>query len=179
MPATSTIYRFGRFLLNPALRELSRDGEAVSCPRRVFDLVVYLVGQRERAVGRDELAAAVYGRVDVTDVQLGQLVLRARRAVDDDGTAQHSIATVPGFGYRWVAPTQAGVDDAPAVAPTVDETPVDERPDAPYRPDPPNARAVAIVALIALFGAAALWRAFSHRAAPPDPPRATAVVAPS
>jgi DNA-binding winged helix-turn-helix (wHTH) protein/tetratricopeptide (TPR) repeat protein len=182
MPATSTIYRFGRFTLNPALRVLVRDGEPVSCPRRVFDLVVYLVEQRERAVGRDELAAAVYGRVDVTDVQLGQLVLRARRALDDDGTTQHSIATVAGFGYRWFVPTQAVSTQAmsmQAVEATAEPAPVvvtlapaaaAVAGDEPHRPAWRGWRIVVpgvLAAVVLLFGAVALWRTPAERAAPP------------
>ena len=98
-------YRFSRFRLIPSSRELLADGRAVSSPRRVFDCLAYLLEHRDRAIGRDELVAAVWGRVDVSDVQLGQIVVRARRAVDDDGTAQHSIRTIAGFGYRWVATT--------------------------------------------------------------------------
>jgi DNA-binding winged helix-turn-helix (wHTH) protein/tetratricopeptide (TPR) repeat protein len=99
-------YRFGRFRLLPSSRELLGDGQAVGAPRRVFDCLAYLLEHRDRAVGRDELVAAVWGRVDVTDVQLGQIVVRARRAVDDDGSTQHSIRTIAGFGYRWVAATE-------------------------------------------------------------------------
>lgn len=138
-------YRFGRFVLQPAARRLLRDGEPVGCPRLVFDLLHYLIAQRDRAIGRDELATAVWRRADVADVQIGQVVLRARRAVDDDGTAQHSIATVPGFGYHWVAPTQAvhaveapGVagDGAEAVA-MVDPAAFDAaHPAPPSAPDP-------------------------------------------
>ena len=174
MLSKSTIHSFGRFRLNPASRELTRDGEPVSCPRRVFDLLVYLVEQRERAVGRDELASAVYGRVDVTDVQLGQLVLRARRAVDDDGTAQHSIATVPGFGYRWVAPTQAIAlvladhipDDVrkdladPALAQMAgpDGFVVELPPQSPPPSAGPGPRVALVVAIAAMLVVAGLWR---------------------
>lgn len=100
-------FRFGVFVLQPAARRLLRDGEPVACPKLVFDLLLHLIEHRDRAVGRDELAAVVWRRADVADVQIGQVVLRARRAVDDDGLAQHSIATVPGFGYHWVAATEA------------------------------------------------------------------------
>ena len=44
--------------------------------------------------------AALWGRVDATDSQVNQIVLRARLAVGDDGQVQQMIRTVPGFGYR-------------------------------------------------------------------------------
>ena len=100
-------YRFERFRLLPAARELWRDGHAVSLTRPTFDCLAYLVEHRDRAVGRDELVAALWGRVDVPEARVSELVLRARRTVGDDGQAQRMIRTVPGFGYRWVIDTQA------------------------------------------------------------------------
>jgi DNA-binding winged helix-turn-helix (wHTH) protein/tetratricopeptide (TPR) repeat protein len=104
MPPTGC-YRFGDFMLCPSTRELCRDGVRLPLPAKSFDCVVYLALHRERAVGRDELASAVWGRVDVTESVLNQTVLHARRALGDAGRAQHVIRTVIGFGYHWVAPT--------------------------------------------------------------------------
>ena len=78
----------------------------------MFDLVVYLVAQRPRAIGRDELIAAVWGRVDGSDATLAQAILKARRLFGDDGSAQRTIRTVARFGYQWVAATEEG-DAAP------------------------------------------------------------------
>lgn len=97
-----TDYRFDGHRLVVSARELWREGELLVLPRRVFDCLLYLIQHRDRAVGRDELAAAVWGRVDVSDGQVGQLVMRVRRTLGDDGQAQQMIRTLPGFGYRWI-----------------------------------------------------------------------------
>ena len=94
-------YLFDDFRLDRSARELRRGGAPVTVPTRVFDCLVYLIDNRDRAVGRDELVAALWGRVDVSDAQLGQIVLRARRAIGDDGNDQRYIRTMPKFGYRW------------------------------------------------------------------------------
>src|SRR6185312_3766951 len=99
MPA----YRFGDFTLTARTRELRRGDTPIAISPRAFDCLAYLIEHRDRAVGKDELVAAVWERVDVSDTQLGQTVLRARRAVNDDGQAQNVIKTVSRFGYRWVA----------------------------------------------------------------------------
>src|SRR6185312_13805059 len=104
-------YTFGEFRFIPSARELWRGGRRVELPRRTFECLEHLIANRDRAVGRDELVAAVFGRPNVSDAQLGQIVLRTRRAVDDDGNAQHAIRTIAGFGYRWVAETSVGADD--------------------------------------------------------------------
>lgn len=100
-------YRFGDYRLLPAARELWQDGRMLSVTRLAFDCITYLVEQRHRAVGRDELVAALWGRVDVAEARVSELVLRARRTVGDDGQRQYAIRTVPGFGYRWVAETES------------------------------------------------------------------------
>lgn len=100
------IYRFGEFELDPASRELSRGGERVALPPKSFECLVYLIAHRDRAVGRDELISAVWGRVEVGDTVVAQTLLRARKALDDTGNRQSTIRTVPRFGYRWVAATQ-------------------------------------------------------------------------
>ncbi|WP_407353170.1 winged helix-turn-helix domain-containing protein [Luteimonas sp. R10] len=108
-----TAYRFDDFVLDVAKRELARAGGPVRLSPRAFDCLVHLLGHRDRDVGRDELVAAVFGRTDVSDAQLGQIVLRARRAVGDDGQGQRRIRTVPRYGFRWVGEAETLVD-APA-----------------------------------------------------------------
>ncbi|QNP40407.1 winged helix-turn-helix domain-containing protein [Lysobacter solisilvae (ex Woo and Kim 2022)] len=101
------LYRFGDFVLDPAVRELWHCGAPISLPPKSFDCLVYLLEHRDRAVGRDELIAAVWGKVDVSDAVLAQTLLRARRAVGDTGSEQTTIRTVPRFGYHWVAAVHA------------------------------------------------------------------------
>ncbi|MGO4221124.1 transcriptional regulator [Lysobacter sp. TAF61] len=77
-------YRFGRLTLELAKRELQRDGVAIALPARAFECPGYLITHRDRAVGRDELVRAVFGRADVSDSQLAQIVLRTRRTRTSD-----------------------------------------------------------------------------------------------
>jgi DNA-binding winged helix-turn-helix (wHTH) protein len=96
------VYHFGDCRVDPLARELHRDGTLLALSPKVFDCLVYLIEHRDRAVGRDELIAAVWGKADVSDTLLGQTLLKARRAVGDDGNEQNAIRTIPRFGYRWV-----------------------------------------------------------------------------
>jgi DNA-binding winged helix-turn-helix (wHTH) protein/tetratricopeptide (TPR) repeat protein len=115
-------YRFGDHRLFSATREIWRNGQPVHAPRSVFDCILYLIENRDRAIGRDELVAAVWGRVDVADTQLSQLMRRVRRTLGDDGQSQRTVATVQGFGYRWAIPTDVEpvVEDRGDKAPTVE-----------------------------------------------------------
>lgn len=163
-------YRFGAFLLDPAKRILARDGQPLTLQPKAFDVIVYLLEQRDRAVGRDELIAAVWGKADISDNALGQVVLQARRAVEDSGGDQQLIRTVPRYGYRWVAPVER-IDAAPHDEPRVDVEAV--------VPSPPAARRVrwpwiAAAVLLALAAAAAYLHRPRVPAAPDAPARASA-----
>src|SRR3954462_11915747 len=113
MQMTERQYRFGPFQIIVATRELRRTDELIELPARAFDCLVYLIEHRERAVGRDELIAAVWGRADVSEALLNHTILRIRRALGGGGA--ELIRTVPRFGYRWAgaidseAPASAGV----------------------------------------------------------------------
>jgi DNA-binding winged helix-turn-helix (wHTH) protein/tetratricopeptide (TPR) repeat protein len=132
-----SIYVFGDCRLNTARRELWRGGALVEMSPKVFDCLAYLVAHHERAVGRDELVAAVWGATEATDMQVAQAVLRARRAIGDTGDEQQWIKTIPRFGYRCSADVRVeevraaaaavsprdGASAPPAVPPAVSSVP--------------------------------------------------------
>ena len=98
-----SLYRGGAFHLDMATRVLWHGTTPVALPPKALDCIGYLVEQRQRAVGRDELIAAVWGKADLSDNALAQAILQARRALRD-GTAGEAIRTVPRFGYHWSLP---------------------------------------------------------------------------
>ncbi|MFC4820513.1 winged helix-turn-helix domain-containing protein [Dokdonella ginsengisoli] len=140
---TRPIYRFGDYRIDPSARELQHAGELVVLSPKVFDSLAYLIEHRDRAVGRDELIAAVWGKADVSDTLLGQTVLKARRAVGDTGNEQNAIRTVPRFGYRWVAPIQveAAAEETPAATAETERMAAETA--APAATPSPSAPAVA------------------------------------
>lgn len=110
----SPIYAFGDFRLDPRARELSRLGEPVVIAASAFDCLVYLIEHRQRAVGKDELIAAVWGRSDVSDNLLAQTIVRLRRALDDASDEQRCIKTMARVGYRWMPETAVLSSSMPA-----------------------------------------------------------------
>ncbi len=98
------VYRFNRCTLDARLRELKRDGDLVPIEQRAFNLLLYLIEHRDRAVAKDELQDAVWPRMILTESALTRCVMKVRRAVGDDPQRQAVIKTVHGHGYRFVAP---------------------------------------------------------------------------
>jgi adenylate cyclase len=92
--------------LNAESRELSRAGDVVSIQPKTLDLLIYLINNRERAIGKDELQDKVWGTI-VSDAALTRAVMKLRRAVGDDSTG-NIVKTVPRYGYRFVAHIKYG-----------------------------------------------------------------------
>src|SRR5690554_3706687 len=98
----SRVYSFGRYRIDPTRHEFWYGDERINLQLKVFECLVYLLEHRDRAVCRDELISAVWGRVDVSDNVLNQTITHARHAVGDTAEDQRVIRTVRRFGYCWV-----------------------------------------------------------------------------
>jgi DNA-binding winged helix-turn-helix (wHTH) protein len=83
-------------------RELYRGAEAVTVAPQVFDLLDYLIRNRERVVSKDDLINAVWdGRV-VSDAALTTRLNVARGVIGDSGQEQRLIKTLPRKGFRFI-----------------------------------------------------------------------------
>ncbi|MGH9788687.1 MAG: winged helix-turn-helix domain-containing protein [Candidatus Acidiferrales bacterium] len=105
-------YRFGEFELDAATASLRRGGQEVSLPPKVFQVLLYLVEQRQRVVPKQELVEALWKDTFVTDDALVQAVTAARKALGDDAEAPRFIRTKPKIGYQFIAPLDAAVPSA-------------------------------------------------------------------
>jgi TolB-like protein/Flp pilus assembly protein TadD len=95
-------YLFEDCVLDTDRRELRRGTGLVPVEPQVFDLLVYLVQNRERVVSRDDLLASVWhGRI-VSESALGARINAARAAIGDSGEAQRLIKTLHRKGLRFV-----------------------------------------------------------------------------
>jgi DNA-binding winged helix-turn-helix (wHTH) protein len=98
------IFRFGPYEIDEVGRELRRNGERVETEPKAFELLLYLLQNRDRAVSKDELQTRLWPRSIVTEASLTRCVMKARRAVGDDANQQSVIRTLHSQGYRFVAP---------------------------------------------------------------------------
>jgi adenylate cyclase len=103
-------FRFTDFEIDIARHELRRAGTIVHTEPQVFDLLVHLIRNRDRIVGKDELFDVIWeGRI-VSEATLSSRINAARRALCDNGNDQSLIRTVYKRGFRFVG----DVDDVGA-----------------------------------------------------------------
>jgi DNA-binding winged helix-turn-helix (wHTH) protein len=73
---------------------------------QVFDLLVFLVSNRDRVVSKDDLLASVWGGRIVSESTLASRINAARRIIGDSGEQQRLIRTTIGKGVRFVGAVQ-------------------------------------------------------------------------
>lgn len=101
------IFRFDDALLDTDRREFRVAGQTRSLEPQVFDLLRYLIENRDRVVGKEELVQVVWrGRI-VSDATISARINAARTAMGDTGQAQSKLKTYPRWGFRFVAELQA------------------------------------------------------------------------
>jgi TolB-like protein len=96
------LFSFENFVLDCDRRELRRDAQLVAVEPKVFDLLTYVIKNRDRVVSRDDLMAAVWDGRIVSESALTTCVNAVRSAVSDSGEAQRLIKTLPRKGIRFV-----------------------------------------------------------------------------
>jgi TolB-like protein/Tfp pilus assembly protein PilF len=83
-------------------RELRHEGELRAVEPQVFDLLEFLIRNRDRMVSRDDLLAAVWNGRIVSESTLASRINAARTAIGDNGKDQRLIRTVLRKGIRFV-----------------------------------------------------------------------------
>ena len=121
MPGAAVLrYLFESYSLDIDRRELRRGDDIVPVEPQVFDLLAYLVRNRDRVVTKDDLLDAVWNGRIVSESALTTRINGVRTAVDDNGEVQRLIRTLRGRGIRFVGEVRE-LADASAVA--TDQTP--------------------------------------------------------
>jgi TolB-like protein len=128
-------YLFEEYAFDTDRRELHRGADVVSVAPQVFDLLDYLIRNRERVVSKEDLINAIWNGRSVSDAALTTRLNVARSAVGDSGEEQRLIKTLPRKGFRFVGPVRevqgpAGGEDA--------NNPVEPRNPALTLPDKPS-----------------------------------------
>jgi adenylate cyclase len=125
---------FADHTLDIARRELRRGSNPIAVEPQVFDLLVYLIRNRDRVVSKDDLIASVWDGRIVSESTLTSRIYAARKALGDSGEDQKLIRTIARKGLRFVGAVRmqsAGDELAYAVDPLSDERRPLSLPDKP------------------------------------------------
>ena len=104
-------FLFEDYVLDLDRRELTRGSRPVAIGPQVFDLLVYLVQNREHVVSKDNLLDAVWGGRIVSESTLTSHINAVRKAIGDNGEEQRLVRTVARKGFRFVGEVREA--DAP------------------------------------------------------------------
>ena len=82
----------------------------------MFDLLIYLVQNRDHVVSKNDLIEAVWGGRVVSDSTLTSRINAARKAIGDSGLEQKLIRTIARKGLRFVGDVRLqplGIEPSP------------------------------------------------------------------
>ena len=97
---------FAGCVLDGDKREFTRHSEPIAMEPQVFDLLLFLLQNRDRVVSRDDLITAVWNGRIVSESTLSTRITAARKAIGDTGEDQILIKTYPRKGIRFVGDLQ-------------------------------------------------------------------------
>jgi len=111
---------FGDFELDLGAHELRLRGNPVHLERRPFELLVLLATNHGQLVSRDDVIRKLWPPKVIIDFDTGlnTLVRKVRKALGDSPDNPRYIETVPGVGYRFIAPVTDSAAHADAARPS-------------------------------------------------------------
>jgi TolB-like protein len=111
-------YHFENYALDTDRRELRRGTDIVPVTPQVFDLLHYLILNRERVVSKDDLVNAIWNGRSISEAALTTRLNAVRRAIGDTGDEQRLIKTLPRKGLRFVGSVREGHQPSEVVSDT-------------------------------------------------------------
>jgi TolB-like protein/tetratricopeptide (TPR) repeat protein len=108
-------YFFDSFVFDPDRRELRQGDAVVAMQPQVFDLLEYLIRNRDRVVSKEDIFNSVWGGRIVSESSLTSRINAARAVLGDSGEEQRLLRTLPRKGIRFVGVVREQGADAEAV----------------------------------------------------------------
>jgi len=137
-------YRFDEFTLDAASRRLRRGDEELLLEPKSFRLLKFLIENRDRVLGKEEIFRVIWSEAYVTDNALTRAVAQIRKALEDDPRQPRFIETLPTVGYRFIGQL-------------TNEEPFSSATPAPRKPPQVLVRTAIALAIFAAVGFAAWW----------------------
>jgi len=109
--AVETQFLFDEFEIDAARRVLLKNGQTIPLKPKTFALLVALVERRGTIVSKNELLDAVWEDSFVEEKNLTVHVAALRKALGERKDENRFIVTVPGTGYKFVAPFESSQNE--------------------------------------------------------------------
>ncbi|HET6977456.1 MAG TPA: winged helix-turn-helix domain-containing protein [Pyrinomonadaceae bacterium] len=163
-------YQFGPYQLNAGEKLLLRDGEEIAIKPKVVDTLLVLITNRGHVVSKDELLKTLWPDSFVEESNLTHNISLLRKVLEEKGSGQNYIQTVPKRGYRFIAEVTESFQEA-------DDVVASEEVKPPQTSPLPRTKAILLNHKIAVFCVClallvgtglylAVWRQRPTKAAP-------------
>lgn len=128
-------FSFGAFEADPARGELRKHGVRIKLHAQPFQVLLMLLERPADLVTREEMRQRLWGSDTFVDFDhgLNSAVNKIRDALNDSAARPRYIETVPGKGYRFIAPVTPAEPDLPPPLPIPVLSTADELPAPPRR----------------------------------------------
>ena len=110
-PERARLYEFGPYRIDTVKRLLLCGGRAVQVTSKAFDTLILLVENRGRLLEKAEMMEALWPDTFVEEINLTVHISALRKALGERPNEHLYIVTVPGRGYRFVAPVRESASD--------------------------------------------------------------------
>jgi TolB-like protein/Tfp pilus assembly protein PilF len=104
--AVKAVYEFGPFRLDQQRYLLLRDGVAIQLSPKAFEILLFLVAHRGQILKKELLLETIWPDTFVEESNLAQNIFLLRKALGEERNEHRYIVTLPGVGYRFVAPVR-------------------------------------------------------------------------
>jgi TolB-like protein len=105
---------FANHVLDTGRQELSCGGESVPVEPQVFDLLRYLLENRDRVVSKDDLFENIWQSRIVSESTLTSRINAVRKALGDSGKDQRLVRTIARRGFRFIGDVRVCPGEAAA-----------------------------------------------------------------
>jgi len=106
MSSSKTTYEFGPFRIDLERYLLLRGDEAIALSPKVFETLLFLVKHRAEVAKKDDIINSIWPDTFVEEGNLAQNIFLLRKALGEEKNEHRYIVTIPGLGYRFVAPVE-------------------------------------------------------------------------
>src|SRR5215470_712496 len=104
--SAKAIYEFGAFRIDMERYLLLRGDEPIPLSPKVFGTLLFLVENRGKVGKKEEIMNSVWPDTFVEESNLAQNIFLLRKALGEEKNEHRYIVTIPGVGYRFVAPVR-------------------------------------------------------------------------